>query len=99
MSHVKYIVFQLAEVAVPCQMFARFWAGSAGYSWLVPRGEVRRAGQSGANVIVVRPRCIWRADCGGGMKEKGLVRWAQAATERIAAALCVGNRCNRSSEG
>jgi hypothetical protein len=66
----------------------------------VPRGEVRRAGQSGPDVMALRSWCALRSDFGAGAKVKRLVRWAQAVTGRVAATLILGeNRCNRSSAG
>jgi hypothetical protein len=41
-THSKYVVFQLAEVAVPASCSRPFWGGSGGCGWRAPRGEVRR---------------------------------------------------------
>ena len=74
MSHAKYVVFQLAEVAVPRSCSRRFWSGSAGCDWRKPRGEVCGDGQSGPKVLAVRPQCAARADFRSGAKEWRNVR-------------------------
>src|SRR5262249_17588900 len=53
--------------------------------------------QPGPNVAAVRPRCAVWADFGGRAREERLVRWAQAATGRVAALVWGEYRCTRSS--
>src|SRR5262245_58178652 len=43
----------------------------------------------------MRPRCAEQSHFGAGAKAKGLVRWAQAATWQVAAAVFWGKPCNR----
>jgi hypothetical protein len=64
-SDAKYIVFQLAEVAVPHKLFGAIVERITRPRGRVPRGQVRGYGQSGPNVVAVRPGCAVRANFGG----------------------------------
>jgi hypothetical protein len=63
-AHSKYVIFQLAEVAVPANSSQRFWSGSLGCGWRVTRGDVRPAGKRRLAIVAVRPRCAARVDFG-----------------------------------
>jgi hypothetical protein len=58
----------------------------------VLRGEVDGDGQHGLNVVAARSGCAVRDKFGGWAREKHLLRWVEAATERVAATLFEGKR-------
>jgi hypothetical protein len=51
----------------------------------VLRGEVDGDGQHGLNVVAVCSGCAVRDKFGGWAREKHLLLWIEAATERVAA--------------
>jgi hypothetical protein len=73
----------------------RFWSGSGGCGWCGPRGEVRRAGQKGPDVVLVRPGCAARADFGRCAKEKRLLRGLRLRRSEYRRLIFGENRCNR----
>src|SRR5579875_3707186 len=50
-SHTEYLVFRLAEVAVPARCSRPLWNGSTGCGCRVPRGEAGGDGHNGLPVV------------------------------------------------
>jgi hypothetical protein len=55
-------------------------------------GEVNGDGRHGLKVVAVRSGSGVREKFGGWAREKHLLRWVEAATERVAATLFEGKR-------